>query len=137
MLGLGLAFLAFRGFGHEGLAGWNPASMRFCILIDLVLLGLWSMAECTRVIPGGSSHVEVSNSNRYAIDSGGSRMARLDLELGKKSLMAFSLEEYGDLEAPPGLPEAKHGPVVFFRRKRRRILPPPGSDSQAEYKAHP
>lgn len=79
-----------------------------------------------------------SNSNMHTKELEGNVLARLGFELQFKSLMAFNFEEYSDLEAPPGLSEANHGPIVFFRPKRRkRILTPPGFHPHAEPQAHP
>eukprot|EP00250_Pteridium_aquilinum_P024683 c29447_g1_i1 orf=141-437(+) len=98
--------------------------MRHFILSNLILLGLWSAGDCSRIILEASSHVKGSNGDTYAHDIGGSRFASIALELPKKRLMAFNLEDYNEMEAPPRQPEATHGPVVFFRRKRRGKLPP-------------
>ncbi|MCO5566364.1 hypothetical protein L7F22_020041 [Adiantum nelumboides] len=66
-------------------------------------------------------------SNLIADSRSESTLAPSMSELPTTSVMAFDLEDYSEVDAPPGLPEATHGPVVFFHRRRRGKLPPPGS----------
>ncbi|KAI5065901.1 hypothetical protein GOP47_0018525 [Adiantum capillus-veneris] len=97
--------------------------MRLFILSNLLLLGLWSATDLSRIGPEASSHTKVST--LIAGASSESRLAPSMSELPITSVMAFDLEDYSEIEAPPGLPEATHGPVVFFHRRRRGKLPPP------------
>ncbi|MCO5592297.1 hypothetical protein L7F22_046297 [Adiantum nelumboides] len=99
--------------------------MRFFILSNLLLLGIWSAGDVSRIVPEASSHAKVSN--LIADSRSESTLAPSMSELPTTSVMAFDLEDYSEVEAPPGLPEATHGPVVFFHRRRRGKLPPPGS----------
>lgn len=100
--------------------------MRLFLLSNLLLLGLWSAADFSSVVPESPSYAKVSPWNVRARES---RLAPSSSELPIRNVMAFDLEDYSEVEAPPGLPEATHGPVVFFHHRRRRgKLPPPGSN---------
>ena len=39
-------------------------------------------------------------------------------QLNKRLLAAISHDDYGDLEEPPSLPQAQHGPVVFHYKRK-------------------
>ena len=42
----------------------------------------------------------------------------------KRLLRAMNHEDYGDAKAPPGMPQAQRGPVVFNRKRKGPKLPP-------------
>eukprot|EP00250_Pteridium_aquilinum_P025235 c3039_g1_i1 orf=395-727(+) len=110
--------------------------MRLFVLLNLALLGcIWSFAESIRIMPENPLHSEDINPRRNANELGGNFVGRLDIKRHFKSLMAFNFEEYSDMEAPPGLSEASHGPILFFRPKRKKH--PPVLHPQAEPQAEP
>ncbi|KAI5070346.1 hypothetical protein GOP47_0014689 [Adiantum capillus-veneris] len=101
--------------------------MRLFILLNLALLAAlsWSFAaDCTRITPSDRSHFEVNLKGKHTNKLGEGLLSRLSFDFHIKELLQLNLEEYDDLEAPPALAEANHGPVLFFRPKRRRR--PPG-----------
>ena len=51
--------------------------------------------------------------------------------LTRKLVATIRHEDYGDLEAPPRLPQAQHGPVVFNHKKKRPKHPSKGTKPKA------
>ncbi|KAH7445811.1 hypothetical protein KP509_01G025100 [Ceratopteris richardii] len=96
-----------------------PILLLFFLHLALLIYPCRS-TECGDTMCRKISHAKVTSTSKHISAHRRDRLSKLDVKVYVKRLIQLNFDEYGDFEAPPGLAEANHGPIVFSHPRRRR-----------------